>query len=140
MGYRWRRILVGGLFVVLLPVALTTLLVMVGPEERGAAARFAATLSGWPDVVLGIAAAVTVGWLVARPVAHRRVGHGTLTGAAAAALDVVILVVAAVPVEWIQVLGIASTIAAGAAGGSLAERTRAAPPPAARGMGVGTLD
>ena len=124
MELRWRRIVVGGLFVMLLPVAFIALLVIACPDEREAAARFAETLSRWPDLIFGIAAAVLVGWVVARPVANRRVLHGVLVGGGAAALDALILIVAAVPFGWIHLVSIVSTIAAGAAGGALAGRGR----------------
>lgn len=124
MGLRWRRILVGGLFVLLLPVALIALVVIAGPDEREAAARFAETLSRWPDLLFGIAAAFFVGWFVARPAPDRRVLHGALVGLVAAALDVLILIVAAAPFEWIHVVSIVGVIAAGAAGGAFAARGR----------------
>jgi hypothetical protein len=127
MNMRWRRIIVGGLFVLLLPVACIALLVLAGPDEREAAVRFAETLSRWPDLLLGIGAAVGVGWFVARPVTSRFTLHGALVGVVAAAFDVLIVLVAAVPFEWSQPVSIVSVIAAGAAGGALAERRRPAP-------------
>lgn len=122
MGIRWRRIIVGALFILILPVAFVTLIALAGPRERESAIRFAEMLAGWPDALAGAAFAGIVAWLVARPLSTGYVLHGLLTGVVAVALDVLVLVVAGSPFAWIHVASAAGVLAGAMLGGSVAAR------------------
>lgn len=118
-----RRVVVGALFVEILPIAvLSVLTAWAGPREREDAIAFAASASRWVGLVGGIVAGFLVGWLVARRVSRDHFWYGFLVGLFAAVLEVAIFLLAGTPIDAWFVASTVGRMGAAIAGASLAGR------------------
>ncbi len=125
MQIRWKRVLVGAVFVTLIPFASLALVTMVfSPSDPVAAASFAVTAGRWAGPLGGTFIAAIVALVIGRTLADRRTLHGALIGAVAVLFDVGILTLAAPPFDWLFVLGNVGRLVGGAMGGVVAERAR----------------
>ena len=125
MQIRWKRILVGAVFVTLVPFALLALVTTVfSPADPTAVAAFAATAGRWAGPLGGTLVAAIVALVIGRTLADRRILHGTLIGATAVLFDVGILALAAQPFDWLYVVGNVGRLVGGVIGGMVAARAR----------------
>lgn len=124
MLIRWKRVLVGAVFVTLLPFALLALVTIAfSPSDPVRATSFAVTAGRWAGPVGGTFIAALIAFLIARSLVDRRLLHGALIGLLAVCFDVGILMLAAPPFDWLFVAGNVGRLAGGAAGGLIAART-----------------
>ena len=122
MSIRWRRVLLGALFVELIALAILAVVTAFGPQERDAAAAFAVTAGRWIAPVGGVVAAAGIGWWIARSIAFGGVLNASLVGTVAAAAYVGILVLGDASFDWLHVIGAVGRIGAAIAGGMMATR------------------
>ena len=125
MAPRWWRIVVGGLFIFLLPTASLVLVTLAGPRDPAGAADFAAGASRWATLVGSPLAGLLVGWLVAQPLVSGQVIHALLAGTVGALLDALAIAVSGTPWSGELIAARVACIVAAALGGWLASsRTR----------------
>lgn len=123
MQIRWMRVVVGAVFVTLIPFALLAFVTIVfRPADTAGAAAFAATAGRWAGPIGGTLVATLVALLIARSLADRRLLHGVLIGLVAVVFDVGILTLAAPSFDWLFVAGNVGRLAGGAVGGKIASR------------------
>ncbi|MBT8489082.1 MAG: hypothetical protein KJO65_09700 [Gemmatimonadetes bacterium] len=113
---------------VALTIELVAILLLVGvvavsgPSDAEAAAALAERVGYWLGPAAGFVLCVVGGWYVARDLEAGRVRSGLVLGAAAAGIDVLILVASGAAFQWMLVVSNVGRLIAGALGGWLATR------------------
>jgi hypothetical protein len=121
MRWRWGRLLVAVLLAEGIPILLLIALVAAfGPGERIADQAFAERLGRWVGPIAGALSVLVAARWVARDLSSGRVAHGVALGAAAALLDVALLVAGGAGFAWLFVVSQVGRLVAGYAGGASA--------------------
>ncbi len=117
------RIAVGALVAELVPIlALVGLVAAFGPAGQAQANAFAERLGRWVGPIGGAIMCFLGGWWVGRLRPSAGLIPGLALGTLAAGLDVTILVISAVPLEWLFLGSNVGRVIAGALGGAKAGR------------------
>lgn len=123
MKIRWIRILIAALVVEALAIGLFVAAIAIfGPIDAAQAKAFAANMGRWLGPIAGAALTFLAALWVCSKLPARHVLHGVLLGVLVAALDVLLLIAADEPFQWLFVASNMSKIAAGALGGVVSSR------------------
>lgn len=113
---------------VALTIELVAILLLVGvvavsgPSDPEAAAALAERVGYWLGPAAGFLLCVVGGWYVAKDLESGRIRSGSILGAAAAGIDVLILVASGAAFRWVLVVSNVGRLIAGSLGGWLATR------------------
>ncbi len=129
---RWGRVTLAALLSEVIPVAVLVLIVYLsslflaggkaGPPDEARINAFAKQAGNWVGPLVGSLMTFLFSLWAGRKLEDRFVVHGTLIGALVAVIDLAILLVVAEKFEILFVISNVLKIAAGAAGGMVAER------------------
>lgn len=115
-------------FAVALIIELVAILLLVGvvavtgPSDPETAAALADRVGYWLGPAAGFVLCVVGGWYVAKDLESDWIRSGLILGAAAAGVDVLILVASGAAFQWVLVVSNVGRLIAGSLGGWLARR------------------
>lgn len=123
MKIRWIRILIAALVVEALAIGLLVAAVaFFGPIDAAQAKAFAANTGRWLGPSAGAVLTFLAALWVCSKLAARHVLNGVLLGVLVAVLDVLLLIAAGEPFQWLFVASNIGKIAAGALGGFVSSK------------------
>ena len=105
-------------------LALIAFVALFGPNETTAAQQFAERVGFWFGPASGFVLCIAAAFWVTRSLTSGHVYQGVLVGVAAAAIDIILLVVSAASFQPVFAISNAGRVVAGAIGGWLASRGR----------------
>jgi hypothetical protein len=98
------------------------LVLIFGPHDAAADQAYAERLSLWVGPISGVVLCLICGWILTRRLNSAHVINGMAVGAAAAALDILIIVLSGSPFRIVYMLSNLGRLGAAAVGGWLASR------------------
>lgn len=107
---------------ILAVVSLVVAVAVFGPSDPGSAERFARETGSWLGPVAGFAFTLAAAWIVSRKLQSGHVQTGFAIGAAAALLDVLLLIAGGEGFQTLFVFSNLGRVLAGVLGGWMAAR------------------
>jgi hypothetical protein len=105
-------------------LALVAVVALLGPNEMTTAQQFAERIGFWFGPASGFVLCIAAAFWVTRGLTSGHIYQGVLLGVAAAAIDIILLVLSAAPFQPVFVISNIGRVVAGAIGGWLASKTQ----------------
>ena len=125
MNIRAGRIVIAAIVAEVIAIlALVAIVAVFGPNDAAAAQQFAERIGFWFGPLSGFVLCIAAAYWVTKRLTSGHVYQGALVGAAAAAIDIALLVLSAAQFQLVFVFSNIGRVLAGAIGGWLASRNR----------------